>query len=76
MTYRIVTDDHDVLLEYGTRVEVRQRLDGRWTRGFVIENANEDGYILRREHDGIVLPERFTRDDVRHERRKRNMWWT
>jgi len=70
-----VTDEDDYLLEHGTRVEVRQRFDGRWSHGFLVENANEEGYILRREHDGKLLPERIPSGDVRHERRKRNMWW-
>ena len=70
-----MTDEDDFLLEHGTRVEVRQRFDGRWSHGFLVESANEDGYILRREYDGKILPDRFSPDDVRHERRKRNMWW-
>jgi hypothetical protein len=70
-----VLDEDDALLEYGTRVEVRQRFDGRWSRGFLVEAADADGYLVRREYDGHVLPERIPPQDVRHERRKRNMWW-
>ncbi|MBA2607858.1 MAG: hypothetical protein H0U92_02865 [Actinobacteria bacterium] len=70
-----MTDPDDEALEHGTRVEVRQRFDGRWARGFTIEHARDDGYVVRRDLDGSVLPEQFSAADIRHERRKRNMWW-
>jgi hypothetical protein len=69
-----VIDPDDGLLEHGTRVEVRQRFDGKWSKGFTVESANAEGYTVRRDLDGAVLPERFPTDDVRHERRYRLPW--
>jgi len=60
---------------HGERVEVRQRFDGRWARGFVVEAASDDGVVVRREADDRVLPDRFARDEVRLERRRGGMWW-
>ena len=64
----------DDLLEHGTRVEVRSRFDGKWTRGFSIESGNREGYLIRREHDGMLLPERFSPEDVRIEKRHFLFW--
>lgn len=58
----------------GVRVEVRNRLDGRWTRGFEVVGHNTDGYRLRRLSDGMELPLPFASEDVRRERR-RGTWW-
>jgi hypothetical protein len=69
-TEPMLEPDHNVF-EHGTRVEVRQRFDGKWARGFVVETANADGYAIRREHDGMLLPERFAAEDVRIEKRHR-----
>lgn len=63
-------DLEEPFLAYGEHVEVKQRLDGRWTRGFVVERSGADGYVVRRSHDGYVLPETFGHDEVRHERRR------
>jgi hypothetical protein len=63
------------VLEPGTRVEVRQRFDRRWTRGFEVVEASADGYRLRRRSDGSVLPGVFSSSDVRVERRKQGLWW-
>jgi hypothetical protein len=71
-----VIDPDDDFLEHGARVEVRQRFDGKWSKGFVVESANDEGYTVRRELDGVVLPERFPPDDVRYEKRHRLLWWT
>lgn len=57
----------------GTRVEVRSGFDGSWQRGFVVEDVTADGYVLRRDSDGSILPE-LPRDRVRRER-KRETWW-
>ena len=57
----------------GTRVEVQSGFDGSWQRGFVVEDATDDGYVLRRESDGSTLPE-LPRERVRRERR-RETWW-
>jgi hypothetical protein len=69
----IEPDDAD-LLAHGAHVEVRQRFDRRWVRGFLIESSNAEGYLVRREHDGMLLPERFTPEEVRHERRRIFHW--
>lgn len=58
----------------GTKVEVRNSFDGRWSKGFEICDANGDGYRLRRLSDGSVLPRTFAGDLVRRERRD-NLWW-
>jgi hypothetical protein len=62
------------VLTPGTRVEVRNRLDGDWSRGFVIIDGDARGYRLRRLSDGGELPLAFTDDEVRKERR-RGTWW-
>jgi hypothetical protein len=69
-----VLEPEDSVLEYGTKVEVRQRFDGKWARGFVVENSNAEGYTVRREHDDMVLPERFPADEVRIEKRSLRFW--
>jgi hypothetical protein len=66
------TDEH---LEPGTRVEVRNRLDGRWAKGFEVLGADPSGYRLRRLSDGNELPLVFSDDDVRREKRRNGMWW-
>ncbi len=58
----------------GARVEVRNRLDGRWARGFEVIGHSPGGYRLRRLSDGMELPLPFAEADVRRERR-RGMWW-
>lgn len=58
----------------GTRVEVRNRLDGAWARGFEVIGSGPSGYRLRRLSDGGELPLLFTDDDVRKEK-KRGTWW-
>jgi hypothetical protein len=62
------------VLEPGTRVEVRNRLDGDWTRGFEVISVDAGGYRLRRLSDGGELPLRFHEDDIRKEK-KRGTWW-
>ena len=57
----------------GTHVEARSSLDGTWQGGFVVAEATEDGYRLRRESDGEVLPA-LPRARVRR-RRSRSTWW-
>lgn len=61
-------------LEPGARVEVLNNFDGRWSRGFVVSEATESGYIVTRVSDGALLPE-FGADEVRPERKRRDMWW-
>jgi hypothetical protein len=48
-------------------VEVRTRYDGQWAQGFEVAEETPTGYRLRRLSDNAVLPEEFTRDDVRGE---------
>jgi hypothetical protein len=63
-------------LEPGTRVDVRNRFEGRWSRGFEILEQTDDGaYLVLRLSDRSVLPEAFGRDDVRRERRRDNWWY-
>jgi hypothetical protein len=61
-------------LEPGTRVEVRNRLDGRWTKGFEVIEVSADSYRLRRLSDGMELPLPFASESVRKERRT-GTWW-
>ncbi|HUY63384.1 MAG TPA: hypothetical protein VMV14_02580 [Acidimicrobiales bacterium] len=66
---------HEVLAA-GTRVDVRSRFVGAWSRGFeVAEQVDEHGYRVRRLSDGSILPDVFEEDDVRPERRKQGLWW-
>jgi hypothetical protein len=63
------------LMKPGTRVEVRQRFDQRWSRGFEVAEEVAEGYRLRRVSDGSLLPVAFEADDVRPERKKQGLWW-
>jgi len=49
----------------GTDVEVHCRFDQRWTRGFTVVDVTDEGYRLRRQSDGSVLPAWFPRDQLR-----------
>ncbi len=64
-----------VPLEPGTAVEVRNRFDGRWVRGFEIAELSGDSYRLVRLSDGSELPELFGRDEVRRQRNRDGFWW-
>ncbi|MDQ1394819.1 MAG: hypothetical protein QOG64_78 [Acidimicrobiaceae bacterium] len=59
----------------GTAVEVRQRLDHAWARGFEVAEVLSEGYRIKRLSDGRVLPAEFCFADVRKERRKQGLWW-
>jgi len=59
----------------GTKVDVRNRFQGTWVRGFEVAEATEDGYRIRRLSDGSTLGELFSRDDVRRERTRQGFWW-
>jgi hypothetical protein len=65
----------DTLLLEGTPVDVRNRFVGSWSHGFVIAERVEGGYRVRRLSDDSVLPDVFTSEDVRSERRKQGLWW-
>jgi hypothetical protein len=63
-------------LQTGTRVEVRRRFDGSWTRGFEIAGTTAEGYLVKRLSDGSVLPVAFDPEEVRRDRRRRQgFWW-
>ena len=64
-------------LEPGTAVEVRNRFEQRWVRGFeIVDEGDEGGYRVRRLSDGSILPVTIAADDVRPEREKRGgQWW-
>lgn len=49
----------------GTTVEVQSRFDDRWTRGFTVVDVTDEGYRLRRQSDGSVLPAWFPREQLR-----------
>jgi len=59
----------------GTKVDVRNRYQGTWVRGFEVAETTDGGYRIRRLSDGSVLGETFSRDDVRRERRRQGFWW-
>lgn len=52
-------------LSPGTVIEVQRRFDHGWARGFSVERIDEDGYTVRRESDGSVLPVTFPAAEVR-----------
>lgn len=62
-------------LPHGTRVDVRSRFVGSWTHGFEVDEVVAGGYRIRRVSDGSVLPDVFTEDEIRPERRKQGLWW-
>jgi hypothetical protein len=59
----------------GTKVDVRNRFQGTWVRGFEVAEVTDAGYRIRRMSDGSVLGELFSRDDVRRERTRQGFWW-
>jgi hypothetical protein len=59
----------------GTKVDVRNRYQGTWVRGFEVAEVMNEGYRIRRLSDGSVLGELFSRDDVRRERKRQGFWW-
>jgi hypothetical protein len=46
-------------------VEVRSSYVGDWSSGFEIAEATRDGFLVRRQSDGALLPGVFPPDDVR-----------
>ena len=63
-------------LEIGDRVEVRRRFDAQWARGFEIVAISDNGYRVKRESDGEVLPADFSDEEVRPAHRRHNdFWW-
>ncbi|MDQ1444238.1 MAG: hypothetical protein QOI20_702 [Acidimicrobiaceae bacterium] len=70
-TMELLVEEH---LKPGTRVEVRTRFAGKWSRGFEVAEVSAGGYRVKRLSDGSVLPAEFEADDVRKERRQ-GLWW-
>ena len=63
-------------LEVGDRVEVRRRFDAQWARGFEVVEVTANGYRVRRESDGEVLPAEFSEEDLRRAHKRNNdFWW-
>lgn len=62
-------------LKPGTKVEVRSRFDGRWSRGFEVAEVLDRAYRVRRLSDGSLLPADFVEDEVRAERKRQGLWW-
>lgn len=64
----------ELRLRAGIPVEVQNRFDGTWSRGFAIEELVGDGSDappacrIRRISDGVVLPAVVPRDRVRPQR--------
>ena len=54
-------------LTKGTRVQVRNRFDGSWARGFEVYQSRRNGYLLRRVSDSRVLPTTFAPPELRRE---------
>jgi hypothetical protein len=49
----------------GTEVEVQTRYTGAWARGFTLAAVQEEGCIIRRASDGVVLPAPIPAESVR-----------
>lgn len=52
-------------LSVGDPVEVHTKFDDSWCTGFEVAAVDDDRYLLRRTHDGLVLPEPTSSDDLR-----------
>jgi hypothetical protein len=74
MTVVTMVEPSERLLAHGTPVEVRNRFDRRWARGFVVDEVVDGGYRIRRSSDEQLLPSVFRGEEVRREHR-RGQWW-
>jgi hypothetical protein len=64
------------LLAAGTRVDVRSRYLGTWSRGFEVAEIVGGTYRVRRLSDDSVLPSEFSSVDVRVQHPKKSgPWW-
>jgi len=63
----ISTTTDPVRMTKGTRVQVRNRFDGAWARGFEVYQSRRNGYLLRRLSDRHVLPTTFAAPELRQE---------
>ena len=53
----------------GTPVEVRNRFNGHWARGFEVAGVTEgEAYEVRRKSDSAVLPGPFDPQELRPQR--------
>jgi hypothetical protein len=48
-------------------VQVFETLSGRWVGGYELADAQTgvDSHLLRRQSDGVILPERISSDRIR-----------
>lgn len=74
MTVVTMVEPTERVLAEGTHVEVRNRFDARWNRGFVVAALVPGGYRIRRSSEEAALPTVFAADEVRREHR-RGQWW-
>lgn len=59
----------------GSRVAVRARFDGTVVDGFeIVGPKGEDGYRVRRHHDGVLLPAAFNESELVPESRLCAPW--
>ncbi len=72
---RVTRADEAGTLPPGTRVDVRSRFVGTWSRGFEVAEVRPDGYVIRRLSDQSLLPGLFDPEDVREEKRRAGLWW-
>ena len=65
-------------MKIGARVEVKNRFEASWSRGFeiaeIIEAQQGLEYKVLRRSDRALLPSSFSGRDLREERR-RQTWW-
>jgi hypothetical protein len=65
----------DSVIPPGTRVEVKNRFVGSWSRGFEIAGSSSGRYLVKRHSDGSILPDEFDPAEIRPERHKHDFWW-
>lgn len=62
-----MTEPNAAPLAPGTSVEVWCRFSGAWVPRFEVSEVRHDGYLVRRQPDGAVLPSPLHHDAVRPE---------
>jgi hypothetical protein len=73
---RIMDDSAEAVeLKIGLHVEVRDRYQGTWSRGFEISAIEDNGYRIKRISDGAILPGTFSTEEIRPSRRHQGLWW-
>ncbi len=68
-------DERSEALAPGTRVDVRDRFQGTWSRGFVVAEVTGAGYRVERVADRTAVPGFFPHEAVRREKKRRSNWW-